>query len=156
MAFCSKYYKKKIELSGLWSRFLEKWEKKRKMLLYLWSFFFFFFYDTPWATILKGTLIEVDHVSFSAHPREWTGLSQLMPQKTAAADVRIFIFGTQVSSVCATASSYSPAWLQWAQVMHYLHCPVYFCLLTEPEAMERKRREKCFPYLFSYNNPKCS
>lgn len=44
-------------------------EKKENVTLFV-KLFFFFFYDTPWATILKGTLIEVDHVSFSAHPRE--------------------------------------------------------------------------------------
>lgn len=47
---------------------------------------------TPWAIILKTTLTEVDNVSFSAHPREWMGLSQLLVQKAEAADVRSYYF----------------------------------------------------------------
>jgi len=37
------------------------------------------------------------------------GLSYLLVQKAAAADVRFYIFGTQLCSVCAVGSSYSAA-----------------------------------------------
>lgn len=104
------------------------------------AFFFFFLNDAPWTTIMKAALTEVDRVSFSAHPYEWMGFSQLLVQKAVAADVSVFL--ALVCFVHTTGSSYSSAWLQRAQIMltALVVLPCLFLLTDRTWSIEKKKK----------------
>lgn len=107
-------------------------------------------------TILKTALTEVDNVSFLAHPCEWMGLSQLLVQKAAAADVSSYIFGTQLCFVYVAGSSYSPALPSLSKFRSCSSALPYLFLLTDSTSSDWKKEGREIVLLFSYKSPKCS
>lgn len=111
-------------------------------LFYFWNLFFCVHHEQ---SFWKQLLTEVDNVSFSAHPREWLGLSQLLVERQKQLMWEAIIFRTQL---CVPRKQLLPCLIREFRICSSaLSC---FCLLTDSTSSDWKKERREMVLLFVF------
>lgn len=113
-----------------------------------------FFYETPWVTILKTALTEVDNVLFSANPCEWMGsFSALRSKGSSSWCQELYFWHPTLLCVCHRKQLFPCLAIPWrVQVMQQCSVLLIFAYWQHFKWL-KERGEGNSPLIYFLINP---